>query len=628
MRETALANPSTHRPLPLAAQFVVALGGGIFLFAVLLGLVFAGFEIQYAGKIFPGISVAGQDLSGFTPNQATELIAESLAYSLEGRIAFQDGEKLWLAAPLELGLFLDAESSAQAAYRYGRGGGLFQRLSNQYTAWTTGIDLPPYMVYDERSAQRYLENIAAEVNRPVIEAQLGLTGIDVQVRSGQIGRTVDLERSLARLGPQFASLTDGIIPLVIKETPPVILDVTEQAKIAQNILSAPLELLIADPNEGDPGPWTFDPQTLVTMLNIERVTTSEGDNYQVGLNTDDLQRFLESLAPKLEVTPVNARFIFNDDTDELDLLESAVIGRRLQIEDTIQAINARLGEGEHTIPLAFELEEPLAKDDSTTADMGITELVNAETSYFYGSSAGRIQNIEAAASRFHGLLVAPGETFSMANALGDISLDNGYAEALIIFGDRTIKGVGGGVCQVSTTLFRNVFFAGYPVVERYQHAYRVYYYELTAGNTHNANLAGLDATVYVPLVDFKFTNDTPYWLLMETYVNVPARSLTWKFYSTSDGREVDWQTTGLRNRVDPPEPLYQENPDLAKGEKRQVDWAVEGADVTITRTVSRDGQIYLEDAFHTHYVPWREVWEYGPGTEGIPTPEPEGEPVG
>ncbi len=628
MSETALVNPSTPRPLPLAAQLLLALSGGVFLFITLLSLVIAGFEIQYAGKIFPGVSIAGQDLSGFTPNQATERIAGNLPYSLEGRIAFQDGGKLWVAAPLELGLFLDAESSAQAAYRHGRRGGLFQRLSDQYEAWTTGIDLPPFMVYDERSAQRYLENIAAEVNRPVIEAELGLTGIEVQVRSGQIGRTVNIESSLAGLAAQFASLTDGIIPLVVEETPPVILDVTEQAEIAQNILSAPLELGIANPSEGDPGPWTFDPQTLVTMLNIERVSMPDGDRYQVGLNTDDLRRFLESLAPELAVAPVNARFIFNDDTDELDLLESAVIGRSLQVDETIQAINTHLAGGEHTIALAFDLEEPLAKDNSTTADLGITELVNEETSYFYGSSASRIQNIEAASSRFHGLLVAPGETFSMATALGDVSLDNGYAEALIIFGDRTIKGVGGGVCQVSTTLFRNVFFAGFPVEERYQHAYRVYYYELTAGNTHNANLAGLDATVYVPLVDFKFTNDTPYWLLMETYVNVAARSLTWKFYSTSDGREVDWQTTGLRNRVDPPEPIYLESPDLAKGEIKQVDWAVEGADVSVTRTVTRDGQVYLEDAFHTHYVPWRAVFEYGPGTEGIPTPEPEGEPVG
>jgi vancomycin resistance protein YoaR len=322
---------------------------------------------------------------------------------------------------------------------------------------------------------------------------------------------------------------------------------------------------------------------------------------------------------------MDARMIFNDETRELEVIQSAVIGRGLDVEATVATIQSSLAKGGHEIAVRFEERKPLVTDDLTAAEAGITELVSSQTSYFFGSSAARIQNIQTASSRFHGVMVAPGQTFSMAEVLGDISLDSGYAEAWIIYGDRTIKGVGGGVCQVSTTLFRNVFFGGFPVAERHSHAYRVYYYELTSGNWQDSSLAGLDATVYVPLVDFKFTNDTPYWLLMETYVNPGGRSLTWKFYSTSDGREVEWHTTGLRNREEPPDPLYTENPSLSKGEIKQVDWAVEGADVTVTRLVYRNGETYLEDAFHTHYVPWRAVYEYGPGTEGIPTPEAEDE---
>jgi vancomycin resistance protein YoaR len=349
----------------------------------------------------------------------------------------------------------------------------------------------------------------------------------------------------------------------------------------------------------------------------------------VALKSEDLRAFLDSIEAELEIQPVNANFIFNDETSELELIKSAVIGRKLLVEDTVQAINDQLAAGDHTVPLVFERIDPLAGDDATAESLGITELVSNQTSYFYGSSGGRIQNIQTASASFHGLLIAPGETFSMAEALGDVSLDNGYAEALIIFGNRTIKGVGGGVCQVSTTLFRTVFFGGFPVVERHPHAYRVYYYELTAGNRQDPSYAGLDATVYVPLVDFKFTNDTPYWMLMETYVDPGARTLNWRFYSTSDGREVSFHSTGLRNRVEPPEPLYTENPNLPEGEIRQVDWAVEGADVTVTRTVSQNGATHLQDSFSTHYMPWRAIYEYGPGTEGIPTPEPDkGEPAG
>jgi len=189
-------------------------------------------------------------------------------------------------------------------------------------------------------------------------------------------------------------------------------------------------------------------------------------------------------------------------------------------------------------------------------------------------------------------------------------------------GGRTIKGIGGGICQVSTTLFRTAFFGGYPIVERQPHAYRVSFYEKVQGNRINTSLSGLDAAVFVPLVDFKFTNDSPYWLLMETYVNPNTSSITWKFYSTSDGRTVEWNTTGPTNIVEPPEPLYKENPELSQGEIKQVDWEAQGADVRVNRTVTRNGQVHIQDSVFTRYRPWQAIFEYGPGTE-IPTPEPE-----
>ncbi|HEX7975837.1 MAG TPA: VanW family protein, partial [Anaerolineales bacterium] len=305
----------------------------------------------------------------------------------------------------------------------------------------------------------------------------------------------------------------------------------------------------------------------------------------------------------------------NDQSQKLEILQPAAVGRSLDVDASMQAINQQLGQGEHSIALSITTTQPQVGDDATAEKLGITQLVSSQTTYFYGSSQPRIQNIQTAAARFHGLLVPPNSVFSMADMLGDVSLDNGYAEALIIYGNRTIKGVGGGVCQVSTTLFRTVFFGGFPVVERYSHAYRVGYYEQSANGQSNPNFAGLDATVFVPDVDFRFKNDTPYWILMETYTNVNARSLTWKFYSTSDGRTVDWSTTGLQNVVNPPDPVYQENADLSQGEINQVDWEVAGADVSVDRTVTKDGKVYFKDNFSTHYLPWPSVYEYGPGTK-------------
>jgi len=624
-----MLTPTVARRLPVPTpgpflQVLIALVGGMGFFLVLfLGMVL-GYNMYHLGRVYPGISVAGIDLSGLSPDQAAALLAQRLTYPEEGRITFKLGQQAWVARPAELGLYLDAQTSAEAAYSTGRHGNLFARLSTQLQAWRQGIDLSPLFVYDQRAAWAYLERIAAQVDQPAVEASLRIQGAEVEVLPGQVGRQVDIQATLILLEKQLRSLSDGELPILLRETHPAILDASAQAQAARTILSAPLTLVVPDKGEADPGPWTFEPQALAGMLSIERVESPEGARYQVGLNPDQLRSFLQGIAPELERAPANARFIFNDDTRQLELIQSAVIGRKLNLEATIQAINQRLLEGEHTIPLVFDYTNPAVGNDATAEQLGIREVVSVQASYFYGSSTSRIQNIKTAAARFHGLLVPPGATFSMAEALGDVSLDNGYAEALIIYGNRTIKGVGGGVCQVSTTLFRTAFFGGYPIVERHPHAYRVSYYELTRSGQVNPNLAGLDATVFVPVVDFKFTNDTPYWLLMETYVNVQARSLTWKFYSTSDGRTVEWDTTGLQNVVEPPEPLYQENPDLARGEIRQVDWEAAGADVTVYRTVYRNGEVYLRDEFVTHYMPWRAVYEYGPGTK-IPKDKKKGE---
>jgi vancomycin resistance protein YoaR len=610
--------------MPKAApllQAVAALAAGMLLFIVLLAGFTVAFDTYHAGKIFPGISIAGIDLSGMSPDQASALITQKIDYPLRGSIAFQDGSSVWVAKPSELGLFLDPQTSALAAYQKGRQGNPLERLASQFQAWYTGADIPPLLVFDERMAQKYLRTIAAEVDLPTVEASLAVSGTDVVVSPGQIGRTLDIDAALEDLRSHLPSMTDGIINLVVHEKPPLILDVSEQAEIARRILSAPLVLQVPNAEEGDPDTWTFEPIALAEMLDIERVETPEGALYQVALDSETMRPFLEGVAPQLARWPENARFIFNDESSQLEIIQPAVIGRTLDVDATLQKINQRVAEGDHNLELVINYTQPQVGDDATGEDLGIRELVASHTSYFYGSSGSRIQNIQVASSRFHGVLVPPGATFSMAEVLGNISLDDGYAEALIIFGGRTIQGVGGGVCQVSTTLFRTVFFGGFPIVERHPHAYRVGYYEQTAAGGINVRLAGLDATVFVPVVDFKFTNDTPNWLLMETYTNAAGRSLTWKFYSTSDGRTVDWNTTGPQNVVPAPEPLYEENPELAEGEIKQVDWEAEGADVSVTRTVTRDGQVYFTDTISTHYMPWRAVFQYGPDTEGMP---PEG----
>jgi vancomycin resistance protein YoaR len=518
-------------------------------------------------------------------------------------IVLKDGQRSWTAAPEDLGVVIDIPTMAAQALAVGRSGNLFDRVDQQLLAWNEGVRQPPLVLFDQRTGKAYLETLAADVDRPTTEAAVLLDGTQVSTRAGQIGRQLVIGDTLEALRPPISQMHDAQIELVIVDSPPIVLDAEPDADRARALLSGPLQFTAdgVDPVE-------LPAAEVAGMLQFEPI---EGEGrYAFSLNENLVRAILEPIAPNYDRAPQNARFIFNDDSLQLDLLEPAVIGRQLNLEQSLQAVSDGVDAGQHAIPLAFDTTDPEVKSDATGEELGITENVAAVSTYFSGSSSARVQNIETASSAFHGLLVAPGETLSMAEVLGDISLDKGYAEALIIYGDRTIKGVGGGVCQVSTTLFRAAFYGGYQIDERHPHAYRVLYYE----QGPNSPGPGLDATVFVPLVDFKFTNDSEHWLLLETYM-YNNRQLLWKFYSTNDGRTVNWSSSGPRNEVEAPEPLYKKNNDLDKGEIEQVDYEADGMDVTVTRTVTRDGQTLHDDEFRTHYLPWRAIYEYGPGTD-------------
>jgi len=599
---------------PVPGRIMVTMIGSVSLFFMVIGLISGVYQLIFSDRIFPGITMAGVDLSSMTPEDASRALQQHLIYPINGQIVFHDGDRAWVTTPAELGMVFDAGKSVQQAYDTGRQGGWLTNMANQINAWQGGLHLLPVILFDEPTARNYLENIATQIDLPMRETDLHLNGTDVIYTPGQTGRLLDVDATMANLLARLSAFQDGEVPLVIDEQAPVVQDASAQAESMRQILSVPLTLTITNAQTSDPGPWKIKPADLASMLTIEAFQTESGGQYQVSVNTQEMETYLGQIALQVNRSPQNARFYFDDYSRQLVLVEAAQDGRILDVTASQNMISQKLLQGEHNIPLVLTLAQPAVGSDATAASLGITGLVQSYTSYFRGSSSARMKNIQVAAKQFYGLLVPPNTTFSMADALGDVSLDNGYAEALIIYAGRTITGVGGGVCQVSTTLFRTALFGGYPIVERHEHAYRVFYYEQTATG-YDSSLAGEDATVYVPLVDLKFTNDRPYWLLMETYFHPDTQSLEWKFYSGDDGRTTQVTNNGLQNVVPAPEPRIEENADLAPGICKQVDYSGDGADIMVKQVVSRGGATLFTDNIYTHYQPWQAVYQYGPGTQ-------------
>jgi vancomycin resistance protein YoaR len=589
-----------------AVRASAVLLAGVLSVLILAAISASLYDSANSGKIFPGVSVYGMDLSGLTAADAAYRMNDGFSYPRDGRITFDYEGKSWVATPAELGLGLDLLATVNDAYSVGRSADSLGNLEIQMKARFNGVGVAPVLQFDFGTAMAYLQRIAAEVDRPAVEAKLELQGLDVVALPGQMGKEVNTAAMLSLIAVPIGHLADAEIPLQMTEYSPEVLDASSQAEIARGLLAQDFVLSISEPAAGDPGSWNITPAMLADMLTFRKVTDSAGTHYALALDENKLTALLQPLTGSLSRKVQNARYQFNDSAGTIELYIPSQRGRELNVAKSIEAIQAAVGQGAHGAALGFDFVEPEIGDDKTAAELGISGLLpngNQWTS-FKGSAEARIHNITLASEKFNGVLVKPGETFSMGTQLGDVSLDTGYAEALIILGNRTIKGAGGGVCQVSTTFFRTVFMTGFRVDERHPHAYRVSYYETGLG-------PGFDATVFFPDVDFKFTNDSNNWILMETEVDRAAGRLYWRFYSTSDGRTVDYYSTGVTNEADPPDPKWEANSQLTEDWK-QVDWAVKGADVTVTRTVYRNSQVILQDRFVTHYLPWGAVCQYNP----------------
>lgn len=235
---------------------------------------------------------------------------------------------------------------------------------------------------------------------------------------------------------------------------------------------------------------------------------------------------------------------------------------------------------------------------------GIEEEIAVGKSDYTHSIPGRIHNVILAASKFNGVLIPPGEVFSFNQAIGDISALTGYQQAYIIKEGKTVLGDGGGVCQVSTTLFRAALNAGLPIVERYAHAYRVGYYE-------NDAKPGFDATVFSPTVDLKIKNDTPSHILIETEVDEENMLLYFRLYGKKDNRQIEIGEPALWDVVPPPEAKFQDDPTLKKGVTKQVDFPAWGSKASFTYKVTKDGKVTTENKFYSYYKPWAAVYLVG-----------------
>ena len=582
------------------------------LLTITLAVILGRYRAEHDGRILTGITLGDIDLSDMTASEAEALLAKNTPTLQQWRIQLIDptSGRQWTKSPADLGVSFDEKKTAAAALAVGRSGGPLEQAQDIFDTWYYGRSVSPIIVFNEGALDQAIGELAQEINQPAVNAAIAYQDNAAEFHPGQKGRELDTADLRTRLLLPVADFRAADMELLVHETYPTLYNDSEIALEIQNILNSPMTLYLAEPlDDLDLEPIELPQELLASWLRVDVNGNGDGtlaQNVQVDENA--VRHWLEQFEDQLYRDPVNARFYFDDETKELVLVSPHINGRTLDLDATVAQFLDQVGSSNRSVPFVMQPIEPTVHSGVTASELGITELITQTTTWFYGSTDARKHNIARSAANFFGVVVAPGEEFSFNKYLGSVTEDDGYAEGLIIVGGRTINGIGGGVCQVSTTLYQSAFLAGFPITERWEHGYMLQYYDDGEG-------PGMDATVFSPIVDMKFINNTPYHLLIENYYNEENEALTFKMYSTSMGREVVKTEPVFSNvKPAPEEDVWEFDPDLSEGEWLQIDTAVEGADVTVQRTVlNAEGEVILDEFVISHYIPYPNVYRYGPG---------------
>lgn len=447
--------------------------------------------------------------------------------------------------------------------------------------------------YNDNALDKYLSDLSTQHNRPYVPSEFHLKNNSVEYIQGELGQEVDID-ALKKDVINNLSLGkfDKPIDIVINKSGflPSEEQINGTKSKASKLIGKSLNLVVEDKSVN------INDQTLISWLSFNN-----------DFNDSEINTFVKSTSQSLKRDPVDAIFKFeNNQVLEFRPSTPGIIPEEDKLVDLLKtSTNNLISTSDKTISVnvSYKTIDPAIKN-SDANDLGIKELLGRGVSTFKHSDSIRNFNVEKGASTVNRVLVAPGDTFSFVKTLGVVSLDSGFKKAYIIREGRTELDVGGGICQVSTTLFRAMLNAGLNIIERQPHAYRVSYYE-------EDSPPGYDATVFIPSPDLKFINDTGHYVLIQSTFDGVNKKLTYEIYGTSDGRKAEISNYRKWGAQPAPPDRYIDDPTLPPGKIVQVEHRIPGLKTAFDWKVMRDGQTLHEKTFQSSYVPWAAVYRRG-----------------
>lgn len=521
-----------------------------------IAVLYVTVTLSYEGVFFPRTTIADIDVSGKTPDEAYALLKEKeTQFRSSFSLTFHEHEDA--VAIEQLGFSLDPKKTIVDAYKDGRSGSLITDALRITEITIQGTDVP--LAYSVAPAvfNTYVHNKLIDWGTPHEEARVSLSDDTLHYTEGQPGTSVHQKALLSRLTSAVQMLGPDHVSVPYAKAHPKIAqnELMHARSEALTLSSKPLTLRMNEKTWELPERFLKDAVTFnekSETASLSKTDYLESDNFDIDnfirtslgeslpytntvstahLDTNALHTFMEdTIAPDVTEKPRNARFTIKED-NSLELLEESTKGKELLHKTNIAYIEHAAMENRSTlrnIPLHLKIIGADVTAD-TIDDLGITELIATGESNFAGSSSARRHNINTGMNKLNGVLVKPGDTYSLLEYLGEVGPETGYLPELVIKPGETIKEYGGGLCQVGTTMFRGAMNSGLEITVRQWHSYPVEYYKPY----------GTDATIYNPSPDFRFFNDTENYILIQG--EMEGNTLRFKFYGKKDGREVRFE---------------------------------------------------------------------------------------
>ncbi len=556
---------------------------------VIVVVVVAAYQLAYGAMILPRVTVSGVEISNLSKENAKRrLEIEFINRSNMVQILYR-GQVL--AVTTALSKSYDFGWAVEQAWGLGRSGNILTKINERVNMFFKPrvIDLP--INYDNDALDGIISKVVARINQEGVAAKIVVNSKgEIRIEPGSDGLVVEEEdlRKMIVAALVLPEIQNVEVPTKVESAAVDSTRINEALAIANRWKGKTMRIFRNDYD------YSLSTEAVFKLIGLT------GDV----VNAVEIDRMLGEIKPNVEVEARNA--VFNIDQDKVVEFSPEIAGVKVdevKFREKLKMVMTGSETSELEIPIIVTEPKIRAGDIN---NLGIKTLIGVGTSKFHNSIPNRIHNLTLASARLNGAIVAPGETFSLGNQIGDVSRATGYREAYVISQGRTVLGDGGGVCQVSTTLFRAALNAGLPIVERKAHSYRVHYYEEDLG-------PGFDATVFLPNADLKFVNDTPGHLLIQTRVDPKTFSMKYEIYGTNDGRTATVSKAKIYSQSAPLPTVYQDDPTLPLGTKKQVDWSARGAKVSFDYKVTRGGEVLQDRTFFSTYQPWAAVYLVGTG---------------